>query len=225
MLVGGALETLPFVLGIALVAAFLSAERTDWTLVASLAPLALVSLACRFAVLGYLRRVARGILDGTLAEPPSWARPGALVVDGLSLWLVSLALWLPALVVAVTAVALATLAGSTEAVWLPAVLAGGPAALATVFLLPACLLAAVEGESVALALDLRSAAARIARTPGSYTAACAFALATEVLAHFGLLLLVVGLLVTRFAAHVMAVHAFASAWRSMPAPAAEGIPD
>ncbi len=221
VLAGGALETLPLLLAAPVVVELLSGDGPDPALLIWLPPLAVVSLACRLAVLGYLRRIARGILEGTLGEPPSWARPGTLVVEGLSLWLVATTLWLPAFALAAAAVALAAFFGSTAPVWLPAVLAGVPAALVTLFLLPACLVAAVEGNNLALALDLRAITARIARAPGGYLAALAFALATEVLAQFGLLLLCIGLFVTRFAAHVMAVHALATAWRSMPAPAAD----
>jgi hypothetical protein len=187
-----------------------------------------VALLCRFLVLGYLRRTAKGALDGTADGLPAWDRPAEDVVEGLKLWLVSVALFLPA--VGVTAgLTLLVMALTTPATaWLPLVVLGPPSVLITLLYLPAGLLATVaEGDAFA-AFDFERVAETIGRAVGPYALAFLVAIAAEIIAQFGLLICCVGIFVTRFVAHCVAVHVFATAYcqgiAARPHPTPESVP-
>jgi hypothetical protein len=150
---------------------------------------ALVGLACRLCVIGYMRRI---------------------VIDVLAGWLVMLALWLPGLGLVLAAMFLVGMAAWPGAAWLPAVIFGPPVALVTLFYLPAGLLNAIATGDIGRAFDIPRVTARIGRTFGPYLLAFLFAVATEIFAQTGLILFCVGIFATRFVAHAMTVHVFAS---------------
>lgn len=214
VLIGAALEVMPVLLVLPIVLAALKLRHHfPWQSFAVLPLVALVALVCRFLVLGYLRRTAKGVLDGSADGLPAWDRPAEDIVEGLKLWLVSLALFLPA--VGVTAgLALLVMALTSPAMaWLPIVLLGPPALLITLVYLPAGVLAAVaEGDAFA-AFDIERVAEIIGRAFGPYALAFLVAIAAEIIAQFGLLICCVGIFATRFAAHCVGVHVFATAYR------------
>ncbi len=211
---GAALEGLPVLLLLPTLAGLLGrGHRLPLRPGLTLLPLAvLFALGARFLVLGYLRRVALDAMEGGAAGLPAWDRPAEDFVEGLKLWLVAMALWLPA--VAITAgLALLVMSLTNAAMaWLPVILVGPPAALATILYLPAGLLSAIAGRNVACAFDVDRVPATIGRNLGPYLLAFLIAVAAEIVAQFGLLLCCVGVLATRFVAHTVAVYAFATAY-------------
>lgn len=215
VLVGAALEALPILMALPLLLQVLHRHRhvPVRLLLPYLPILVVVGLATRFLVLGYLVRTAKGTIDGTLTGLPPWDQIGRDLVSGLMIWLLSIALWLPA--VAVTAaVTLLTVAVSAPALaWLPLVLIGLPAALVTIFYLPAGLLATIAREDATAAVDFQRNLEVVGAAFGAYVLAFLVAIGAEILAQLGLLLCCVGILATRFIAHCVAVHAFAAAYR------------
>lgn len=220
VLVGALLEIAPLLLSMPLLAVALARERYLHPLVVGLGVLAaLISLLCRALVLGYLRRIARGVLLGTCRELPRWDRFGEDLVEGIKLMLVIAVLWMPAAVLVLALTLLVAGAAHTPLAWLPAILIGPPAALITMFYLPAALLSVVATDELGAAFDVERVFAAIGRMGGAYFLAFLFALAAEVVAQLGLLALCVGIFATRFIAHAMAVHAFATVYReSAPRP-------
>ncbi len=91
------------------------------------------------------------------------------------------------------------------------------AALATLLYLPAALLATVESGSMTAAFDAGSVTRRLHTVLAPCLLAVVVAGAAEILAQLGLLLACAGVFFTRFGAHCITVHAFASAWASAPA--------
>ena len=221
VLVGAALEGLPVLLVLPTLVGLLGHghRRLPHPSLALLPLAVLVALAARFLVLGYLRRVALDALEGGSAGLPPWDRPAEDLVEGLKLWLVAMALWLPAVAVTAGLALLVMSLSNTAMAWLPVILVGPPAALATILYLPAGLLSAIAGRNAAHALDVDRVAAAIGRNLGPYLVAFLIAIAAEIVAQFGLLLCCVGILATRFAAHCVGVYAFATAYRGA-APAA-----
>jgi hypothetical protein len=218
--VGAALELIPLLLLLPMIlAAFGRWHRPLWPSLAILPLAAVVGLICRLLVLGYLRRIAKGVLDGTSDGLPAWDRPAEDFVEGLKIWLVAVVLWLPAVAVTVGAMFLVMALASPSAAWVPIVLLGPPAALATLAYLPAGLLATVAEEDVSAAFNLDHVAGTIGRALGPYALAFLVAFAAEIIAQFGLLFCCVGIFATRFAAHCVAVHAFSTAYRQGVAPA------
>ncbi len=215
VLVGAALEALPVLLVLPTLAGLVGhGHRRLPHPSLALVPLAvLVALAARFLVLGYLRRVALDALEGGSAGLPPWDRPAEDLVEGLKLWLVAMALWLPAVAVTAGLALLVMSLTNTAMAWLPVILVGPPAALATILYLPAGLLSAIAGRNAARAFDVDRVAAVIGRNFGVYLLAFLIAAAAEIIAQFGLLLCCVGILATRFMAHCVGVYAFATAYR------------
>ncbi|HQU33049.1 MAG: hypothetical protein B7X11_01115 [Acidobacteria bacterium 37-65-4] len=215
VLMGAALEGLPVVLVLPILAGLLGHghRRLPHPSLALLPLAVLVALAARFLALGYVRRVALDALEGGSAGLPPWDRPAEDLIEGLKLWLVAMALWLPA--VAVTAgLALLVMSLTNPAMaWLPVILVGPPAALATILYLPAGLLSAIAGRNAANAFDVDRVTATIGSNFGPYLFAFLIAIAAEIVAQFGLLLCCVGILATRFLAHCVGVYAFATAYR------------
>jgi hypothetical protein len=221
VLVGAALEGLPVLLVLPTLVGLLGHghRRLPHPSLALLPLAVLVALAARFLVLGYLRRVALDALEGGSAGLPPWDRPAEDLVEGLKLWLVAMALWLPAVAVTAGLALLVMSLSNTAMAWLPVILVGPPAALATILYLPAGLLSAIAGRNAAHAFDVDRVAAAIGRNLGPYLLAFLIAIAAEIVAQFGLFLCCVGILATRFAAHCVGVYAFATAYRGA-APAA-----
>jgi hypothetical protein len=213
VLVGAALELVPLPLVLPVVLASLGRwHRLGWSSFALLPLAAVVGLLCRFLVLGYLRRIAKEVLEGTSHGLPPWDRLAEDLLQGLKLWLVAVVLWLPTIAMTVGVMLLFMALASPSAAWLPAVVLGPPLVLATLAYIPAGLLATVaEGDPLA-AFDFDRVARRAARAFGPYALAFLVAIAAEIIAQFGLLLCCVGIVATRFAAHCVAVHAFASAF-------------
>ena len=214
VLIGAALEVMPVVLVLPIVLAALRLRHHfPWQTFAVLPLAVLVGLVCRFLVLGYLRRTAKGVLDGTADGLPAWDRTADDIVEGLKLWLVSVALFLPAIGVTAGLTLLVMALSSPMFAWLPIVMLGPPALLITLIYLPAGLLATVaEGDAFA-AFDFERVAETIGRAFGPYAVAFLVAIAAEIIAQFGLLICCVGIFATRFAAHCVGVHVFATAYR------------
>jgi hypothetical protein len=214
VLMGAALEVVPLLLALPVILSTVRMRHHfPWHMLAVLPLAALVGLVCRFLVLGYLRRTANGILDGTADGLPAWDRPAEDVVEGLKLWLVSVALFLPAIGVTAGLTLLVMALTSPAMAWLPLVVLGPPAVLITLLYLPAGLLTTIaEGDAFA-AFDFERVAETIGRVLGPYSLAFLVAMAAEIIAQFGLLICCVGIFATRFAAHCVAVHVFATAYR------------
>jgi hypothetical protein len=223
VLAGAALELVPLPFVLPLVLASLGhGHRPGWAAFALLPFAALVGLVCRFLVLGYLRRTAKEILDGTSRGLPPWDRPAEDLVEGLKIFLVAVVLWVPAVAVTAGLMLLVMALASPSAAWVPLVLLGPPAAIVTLIYLPAGLLTTVAEGEVLAAFEFERVAGRVARAFGPYAIAFLVAIAAEIIAQFGLLLCCVGIFATRFAAHCVAVHAFAAAYRqAMSAPASQ----
>jgi hypothetical protein len=226
ILVGASLEVVPVLLALPTILSLLHARHRPTFHQLAMLPIAIVvGLVCRFLVLGYLRRTARGILDGA-SGLPAWDHLGEDIVEGLGLWLVSLALFLPALGVTAGLTLLVIALTSPAMAWLPILLVGTPAVLVTLFYLPAGLLATVAEDQLMAAFGFDRVTGIIGLAFGPYALAFLIAIGAEIVAQFGLLVCCVGIFATRFAAHCVAVHAFAVAYRqgASPAPTAPGTP-
>jgi hypothetical protein len=221
-LVGALLELLPALIATPIALA-VARDRLhlDPFAMALLAPAVVLGLACRFTALGYLRRVAASALDGTLEELPPWDRFGTDMTEGFKLWLLTLGLFVPALGLCAAAALLALAINGSSSAWLLILMLAPPLALLTAFYLPAALLAAIDRDDVGAAFDLSVNWRLIGSGLGAYLLAFLVALVAEIVAQLGLLLCCVGLLLTRFMAHCVAVHAFASVYRASRSPRLE----
>ncbi len=214
VLVGAVLDLVPIVLLLPLLVNLVRHSRPfGGAAAALLVPAAVLGLAGRILVFGYLARAAREVLDGTSTGLPAWDRMTEDFVEGLKLGLIAVALWLPA--VAVTAgLALLVMALTSPAfACLPVVLVGPPALLLTFAYLPAGLLTAVSDGEMASAFDFDRVTETVGRAFGPYALAFLLAFGAEIFAQLGLILCCVGIFLTRFIAHCVTVHAFASAYR------------
>ncbi len=223
ILVGAALDVVPVLLVLPAVLTLVRHRHAPSPPALALVALAAaVGLAGRFLVLGYLGRAAAEILKGTSTGLPAWDRMGDDLLEGLKLWLVAVALWLPA--VAGTAVlSLLVMALASPALgWLPVILVGPPAAALTLAYLPAGLLAMIAQGEAGAAFAFERVVGTAGRAFGSYAIAFLVAFGAEICAQLGLVLCCVGIFATRFAAHCVAVHAFATAYRE--GSAAAGAP-
>jgi hypothetical protein len=218
VLVGALLEVAPLLLSIPLLAIAFKGMCPTLLLVALWVLAVLISLVSRAVVLGYLRRIARGVLVGTCRELPRWDRFGEDLAEGIKLMLVVVVLWLPVTVVLVALTVLVAGAADTALAWLPAILLGPPAALITMVYLPAALLSIIATDELGAAFDVERVFGAVGRMGGAYFLAFLFALAAEVVAQLGLMVLCVGIFATRFIAHAMAVHAFATIYRESTPP-------
>ncbi len=185
---------------------------------------AVAGLGSRWITLGYFRRIALGVFRGDAAGLPAWDRLDEDLVEGIKLWLLSLGLFLPAAGLTAAMAFLFVALGAPWAAWLPVLLVLPVAALATLFVLPAALLASVAEGELSAAFDVTRLSRRIGAAAGAYLLAFLVAVAAEIVAQVGLLVVCVGIFATRFLAHCVAVHAFASAYRegcpAAPAPPA-----
>lgn len=219
VLIGAALETVPVLFALPLILSLARARHHfAFHLLALLPIVVLVGLLCRFLVLGYLRRTAKGVLDGTADGLPAWDRPAEDVVEGLKLWLVSVILFLPAIGVTAALTLLFMALTSPHLAWLPVVVVGVPALLVTLFYLPAGLLATIAENEVLAAFAFDRVVGTVGRAFGPYALAILVAIGAEILAQLGLLICCVGIFATRFAAHCVGVHVFATAYRQGMAP-------
>ena len=218
VLVGALLEVAPLVLSIPLLLVAFKEMCPTLLLVALWVLAVLISLVSRAVVLGYLRRIARGVLVGACRELPRWDRFGEDLAEGIKLMLVVVVLWLPVTVVLVALTVLVAGAADTALAWLPAILLGPPAALITMAYLPAALLSVIATDELGAAFDVERVFGAVSRMGGAYFLAFLFALAAEVVAQLGLMVFCVGIFATRFIAHAMAVHAFATIYRESTPP-------
>ena len=220
VLVGALLEIAPLLLSIPLLVVVLRRVTCPTPILVALAALAaVVSLVSRAVVLGYLRRIARGVLLGTCRELPRWDRFGEDLLEGIKMMLVIAVLWMPVTALVVVLTVLVAGATHTALAWLPAVVIGPPAALLTIFYVPAALLTVVASDEFGAAFDVDRVLGAARRMGGAYFLAFLFALAAEVVAQLGLLAFCLGIFATRFIAHTMAVHAFSTVYReSAPRP-------
>jgi hypothetical protein len=224
VVVGGLLEVFPLFLALPAILNLVRHRHVPAPRTIVLLPLVIVvGLAARFVVLGYLRRVAKGVLDGTGEGLPPWDRFADDLVEGFKLWLVAFGLWLPAVAVVAGLTVLVMSLASPMFAWLPIVLVGPPALLLTLAYMPAGLLTTVAEDELAAAFDLDRVGRLITRTFGPYALAFLVAIAAEIVAQLGLVFCCVGIFATRFIAHCVGVHAFASVYRegatALPAPA------
>ncbi len=212
VIVGALLDLLPLVFALPFLAAIVAGRHHAVPRLGPLAALVLVALLTRFIVIGYLRRVARGALDGSDAGLPAWDSFGGDLVSGFRLWLLTLGLWLPALAVTGGAAVLVAVAVSPSLTWVPLLLIGAPLALITLFYLPACLVTAIAEDDLAAAFDFARVSRRVGRALGAYLLAFLLTVAVLIIAQLGVLILCVGIFATRFLARCVAVHAFARAF-------------
>jgi len=217
-LVGAGLEVVPVLLVVPLVVATLRGSAFRPLSLSAVAFAAALGLAARFVVVGYLRRVALDALNGGEGLPP-WDRFGEDLVEGAKLGLVALGLVLPALGITACFAFLFQALGAAELAVIPIAVLLPPLLLATVLYMPAALVATVARADMTAAFDLGRVSATISRATGPYLLAFLIAMATEILAQLGLLLLCAGILATRFLAHCIVVHAFASVYRVAEPPA------
>jgi Protein of unknown function (DUF4013) len=213
-LVGAALEVLPILVALPLIPSLFRRHAEFRLPDLPLFGVALVAgLVCRFVILGYLARVARDALGGGGAGLPAWDRFEQDLVEGLKLWLLTIGLMLPALGITASLALLFGAIGLHAAAWLPFFALLPLLLVVTFFVLPAALVASVaEGEMTA-AFDLRRVTGVIGVAFGPYVLAFVLALAVEIVAQLGLVLFCVGIFATRFLAHAIVVHAFASVYR------------
>jgi hypothetical protein len=227
-LIGAALEVVPVVL---LLPGILSLARHRYLYLVPRAAILLLPVAaalglgCRFIVFGYLGRAAREVLDGSSTGLPAWDRVGDDLLDGLKLWLVALALWLPAVAVTAGFALLVMALTSPGLAWLPVILVGLPAALLTLAYLPAGLLAVVSEGKLGAAFSIDRVTVTVGRAFGPYALAFLVALGAEIFAQLGLALCWVGIFATRFIAHCVTVHAFATAYGQGTQGAASASPE
>lgn len=213
------LEVLPVLVALPVGLSVVRHSRHDLSIpeIASIALAVLLALAARWVQLGYLRRIALGVFTGDRSGLPAWDQLERDVAEGCRLWLVSLGVFLPLLAAAAGVVLLFSAVGLRPlgvAVLVPSL---PVAALAALLYLPAGLLATVESGSMAAAFDVGQVMRRLHAVLAPYLLAVAVAVAAEILAQLGLMVACVGVFFTRFAAHCITVHAFASAWASAPA--------
>jgi hypothetical protein len=219
VLVGALLEFVPLVMAFPLILRLLHRPYAVASPGLRLLPLVIViSVAARLIVIGYLRRVASGVLTGGEVGLPAWDRFIDDLVEGFKLAIVAIGLWLPAVAVVAGLTLLVTAVATPNLAWLPLVLVGPPAALLTLGYLPAGMLAVVAEGEMAAAFDVDQVSHRIGRVFGPYMLAFVVAIAAEIVAQLGLLVCCVGIFATRFAAHCVVVHAFASVHRDATAP-------
>ena len=225
VLVGAALDVVPVVVLLPVVLALVRHRHPLFGPALALLPVAAaLGLACRLLVVGYLGRAAGGILNGDSTGLPPWDRMGADLLEGLKLFLVAAALWLPAVAgTAVLALLVLALASPTLA-WLPVILVGPPAALLTLAYLPAGLLAMIKEGEPGAAFAFDRVVGTVGRAFGPYAIAFLVAFGAEIFAQLGLVLCCVGIFATRFIAHCVAVHAFATAFGQGCRGACGGVP-
>jgi hypothetical protein len=219
--VGAALELFPLALAVAMLPAIVLHRPRPWLhLPFTILPLAvLVALLCRFIVTGYLARLAAGVLAGRDDGLPAWDRVGEDLQNGIKYTLLGIALFVPPVGITLAVMFLVMAASTAAAGILPLVVLGPPLLLATFFFAPACLLAAVASDELSAPFDLPRISRQIGRAAGPYILAFLIAIAAEIVAQLGLLVCCIGVFVTRFLAHCIAVHAFATAYREgMDAP-------
>jgi len=212
-LVGAALEVVPMLLVFPVVVGSIRVGHFRPSQAPALAFATLFALACRFVVLGYLRRVVLDALSDDSEGLPPWDRFGEDLIEGMKLWLVGLGLMLPALGVTASFAFLFQAMGSAELALIPVVVLLPPLLLATVVYLPAALVATVAEADMTAAFDLGKVGGVIGRALGPYLLAFLIAIAAEILAQLGLLLLCVGIFATRFLAHCLVAHAFGTVYR------------
>lgn len=218
VMVGAGLELVPVLIAVPALARLWDLGAQPRHLPGVLVPAILLALAARFVVLGYLRRIVRAAVTGTVVGLPPWEAIGTDLVAGATLWLVSVGLCLPAAVVSfVTWLVLLELGGGVAAV-LGTLAVALPAFVATFALLPAALVAAITEGDAAAAFNLPRVLARLRRADGPYVLAFLVAFAAEILAQLGVLLCCVGVVPARFLAHCVTAHAFGTAFRDPSAP-------
>ena len=214
IVIGALLEFFPVLFAMPIIVRVLHRPRLPlWPGLGLVAVVVLASLAVRLVVLGYLRRVAEGVLTGEDSVLPAWDRFPGDFLEGLKLVTVTVGLWLPAVAIVAGLTLLVTALAGPNLAWVPIVLVGPLLALATLAYLPAALLAMISDNDTAAAFDVDRVNHRIGRVFGAYVLAFVFGFAAEIVAQLGLLICCVGIFATRFAAHCAVVHAFASVQR------------
>jgi hypothetical protein len=225
VLVGATLEAVPMLVVLPLAVKVMRGDLPPTPRQLGLLVLpALLALACRWVVIGYMRRLAKAVLDGGPECLPAWDRFDEDFVEGLKLWLLGLALFLPALGATVFLAFLIGVLGAPGMAWVPFVLVLPPLALVTLAYLPAGLLAAIGTGNLAAAFDVGRVSREIGQRLGPYLLAFVVAIVAQILAQLGFLLLCVGVFATRFIATCIAVHAFASVFGPEPPEEATALP-
>jgi hypothetical protein len=219
--VGAALELFPLLIFvIAVPSTFLHRPRPLLDFPFAILPLAVVvALLCRFVVTGYLARLAAAVLSGRDDGLPAWDRMGEDLLSGIKYTLILIALFVPPVGITLAVMFLVMAMSTASAGVLPLIVLGPPLLLTALFCAPASLLAAVASDELSAPFDLPRISRQIGRAAGPYILAFLIAIAAEIVAQLGLLVCCIGVFVTRFLAHCIAVHAFATAYREgMDAP-------
>ena len=183
----------------------------------------LTALVCRWVQFGYLRRIAADVLSGGHGGMPAWDRFDTDLAEGFKLWIAAIVLFVPALAVSGGLALLMGAVGLAGWLWLPLAFVLPLSLLATVIYLPAGLANAVAEDSVLAAFDVETVMYRAGVATAAYVLSLAVAVAAEILAQLGLIVLCAGIFVTRFLAHCITAHAVASAWQEAIAAAPQPL--
>lgn len=222
-LVGAVLEIVPLLLVIPfLIRIFSHHARPSLRLLGLMPVIVLAGLLVRFVLIGYFRRIAANVFAGDEAGLPPWDQFDRDLVEGFKLWLVALGLILPAIGIALALGFLVMAVCGTSCFWIPLVIVGPPALIATLLYVPAGLLATVREGEMSAAFDPPRALGNLGAMIGPYLLAFLVWIASHILAQFGLILLCAGIFATRFLANCISVHAFASAYLEGFPPLAPG---
>lgn len=172
-----------------------------------------------FFVMGYMARVARNVAAGRDLPLPEWDGYGDMFVEGLKLFVVSIAYMAPTILVYAAVMAAAVVSGQTEAAEALGVLSGCmlllviPFSILLLLMLPVALMSVAMTGSVSSAFDIPEILRFIRHNAVNYILAVLVYFVANFLAQFGIALLCVGVLFTTFLYYVVATWAFAEAWR------------
>lgn len=172
-----------------------------------------------FIVMGYAARLARNVVAGHDLPLPEWDEIGEMLVEGIKLFVVTLAYISPMILVYAAVMFAAIVSGSSDAAEALGVLSGCmmlliiPLAILLMILLPVALVSVAVTGSIASAFDLPEIVRFIRHNFVNYILAVVIYLVANFLSQFGVALLCVGVLFTTFLYYLVATWAFAETWR------------
>jgi len=206
--------------------------------------ISLIPIAGAIIVLGYMLTTMKNVADGQPEPLPEWANFGDFFMKGLYAFVGILVYFLPAIllyccVMILSIVASSGVAGSAATSNSSAQAAGG--ALASVVgILTICLNCvlglyalvaglslyapltrfAMTGNQLSVFWDFRGNFAFIQKNAANYVIALVVAWVAGIVAGFGIILCVIGVLFTSFWSSMVAAHAFGQMWRQSQGQAA-----
>lgn len=198
---------------------FKDPEWVRKTLIGGLFVALSIVLVGLWIVMGYGARLARNVIAGRDVPLPEWDDIGGMLVEGLKLFLVSLAYVSPMILVYAAVMAAAVASGSSDAAQVMGVLSGCvmvaviPLAIILLLLLPVALISVAVTGSMGAAFDLPEIFRFIRHNFVNYILAVVVYWVANFLAQIGFALLCVGLLFTTFLYYMISTWAFAESWR------------